>query len=643
MAEALKKAQALLDEAKISDAEAAAKQAVESYTAAKDDTGLAQALSTHIYIKAVQDKRKEAKLIAKEELARFREANSKIGEAWMLYALARVYSERMGDHGREVAAKSATDALALFRELGDKKMQAECLLERAFVHIKVMDKTLPSYPEKRATEAESCISVAEEAIALCKELGDPVTEAKAQSMIMTAKVHGDMGDWEDVGAAASQKLKEGGSMRNVAANTYLMASMYFKKQMYEDAVKSAKNAVELWKDIPDDMGYVSASYGMLIEALVKAEELQEATGVCNDALEYFQGKQDKQGEAMIHSAKILLKFTEKEVDEAEVEFDEALKIIRTLDADGPGIRPKRWEAELLHEMAKMQSNSDNHSKALEFALKSLRIYQKLKDAQAAGDVNQTICFIHLADLDKDGKVKNSKDAVKAAYSMRKAFKVAGDTANMGVACLTANQAYASKGNAKDALKAATEAVALFQKAEDPKREAYAYILMAWAHNALDKISDATKAADNALTIYREINDKAGESEALDVIFKIEHPVIDEKKDGVAEAESKAEAEATAASGGTIASFVQLDFDSVGKAILEGAKQVVTEESLELDTPLMDAGMDSLTSVAFRNGLMSGFGGMNLPATLTFDFPTVRQITDHIVERSQYEEIAVTMG
>merc|ERR1712217_379128 len=61
--------------------------------------------------------------------------------------------------------------------------------------------------------------------------------------------------------------------------------------------------------------------------------------------------------------------------------------------------------------------------------------------------------------------------------------------------------------------------------------------------------------------------------------------------------------------------------------------LATDEEIHIDSPLMESGMDSLSSVAFRNSLNQQLG-MNLPAALMFDYPSQRAIIDHVVEQSK---------
>merc|ERR1712187_276353 len=79
----------------------------------------------------------------------------------------------------------------------------------------------------------------------------------------------------------------------------------------------------------------------------------------------------------------------------------------------------------------------------------------------------------------------------------------------------------------------------------------------------------------------------------------------------------------------------LDPDWVAATVSSCVKAtvLVEDEDIHLDSPLMEMGMDSLSSVGFRNALNSAVG-MNLPAALMFDYPSQRAIVDHIIEQSK---------
>eukprot|EP00439_Symbiodinium_sp_Y106_P081712 s190_g20.t2 len=72
---------------------------------------------------------------------------------------------------------------------------------------------------------------------------------------------------------------------------------------------------------------------------------------------------------------------------------------------------------------------------------------------------------------------------------------------------------------------------------------------------------------------------------------------------------------------------RLDKVSLRQMLQSIASEVVGGGVVDQDAPLMDSGMDSLSAVEFRNRFTSKLPGVNLPNTLTFDYPTISSIAD----------------
>ena len=51
-----------------------------------------------------------------------------------------------------------------------------------------------------------------------------------------------------------------------------------------------------------------------------------------------------------------------------------------------------------------------------------------------------------------------------------------------------------------------------------------------------------------------------------------------------------------------------------------------------DQPLMEAGLDSIAAVELRNAVSAQFG-VELPATVTFDYPTINALALYISQRT----------
>lgn len=75
-------------------------------------------------------------------------------------------------------------------------------------------------------------------------------------------------------------------------------------------------------------------------------------------------------------------------------------------------------------------------------------------------------------------------------------------------------------------------------------------------------------------------------------------------------------------------------DEIEEAVKSIALELVGDEAIDNDTPLMDAGLDSLAAVELQGMLAKEFRGIQLPSTMMFDFPSVSSMADMVYAESR---------
>merc|ERR1711972_1309069 len=80
---------------------------------------------------------------------------------------------------------------------------------------------------------------------------------------------------------------------------------------------------------------------------------------------------------------------------------------------------------------------------------------------------------------------------------------------------------------------------------------------------------------------------------------------------------------------TVATYSGPSVTDIAENVKGAALDLIGSDELEADTPLMDAGLDSLAAVEFGGILQKQFQGVQLPGTMMFDFPNVKSISEFV--------------
>lgn len=230
---------------------------------------------------------------------------------------------------------------------------------------------------------------------------------------------------------------------------------------------------------------------------------------------------------------------------------------------------------------------------------------------------------------------------KAFHAAKNALGLAKRNDNrelMGTSLVQITRCHLVNAKFDKAIKSAVEAQELLHEVNDRKQEAMAMAYHAEALLALKKKEEAASIAERAHWLAKSSGNLVAEAYAAQVhnavfaeerqIAQAQAPLLQVQDDSSVAAEA---GQSVAVPEKKPALILQDVIDIIHKHALEATGG--GDEEVFNDSSLMDAGMDSLSSVAFRNTLQRALPGINLPASLMFDYPTINQISDYVVEES----------
>merc|ERR550532_2120089 len=147
-----------------------------------------------------------------------------------------------------------------------------------------------------------------------------------------------------------------------------------------------------------------------------------------------------------------------------------------------------------------------------------------------------------------------------------------------------------------------EGISVCIRSGNESGEGYHNTLLTEMYFMNDKAESAKAPANKALAIFKKLGDPEGENLITELLKFIDPG--EEEYAGPTE-------------------------EMLSATVMDVALSLIGTESLAGDTPLMDAGLDSLASVEFQNTLAKEFQSANLPSTLVFDYPTPKEIAEFI--------------
>uniref|UniRef100_A0A7S4QZB5 Carrier domain-containing protein n=1 Tax=Alexandrium monilatum TaxID=311494 RepID=A0A7S4QZB5_9DINO len=574
-----------------------------------------------------EEKPLKALPLARQALTIFREI--RYGKGWEAASLLAVTHSLVESKKARQAAQVAEDGLKRLKAQGDQRQIAfgYFILIDAQVAAEMVDEALES--------AESCMDVV-------KDLGDRRLEV--DTLHMTMWCYHEKKDWPkaleqmDECLSLVQELDdedaEAACMRNIS---YLQ----HRKDSHQTGAEKGEEARSIYEKVEDKSGEAGAL--MIVSGCVLCQgDADEAIEKALQAQDLFKEAKDPLGEANACAmlADLYLD-TETQYDSALESAQKAVDLMREFAS------PKN-ELRFLRVLAGVYEKGQDYEAAEEAMSSAKKIAVGMQDMKAECQCLLQLVQIYMA-MNGEGSVFEGN---KLTPAMEKAMKSSSEAVNLSpkthdrdlLASTRYNRALllSAAGRLEDAKRLAEEAMRFYVKSEDASGEAKCLILQGNVVDGMHQTEEGKALIYKGMELAQSIGDDATYADGQTLLDKME--ARDRIPIAVAPVQEMiyqqgGAAPAAGGEGGEVVSAAKaapkgLDPTMVRNKLMVMVKDVMaSDDELEVDSPFMEAGMDSLSSVSLMSQVAKEFQ-MSLSPSLVFDFPTVRALQDHLIEESK---------
>lgn len=513
------------------------------------------------------------------------------------------------------AMRAARDMLERFQESSDAKGEAAAFSQISTIH------------NSRGSLVKA-VRYSQKAAEVFEEVGDSAGQGNAlRSLCRLYMSIGQMDRALKVVQEALNVFEELEDVPEQASTLMLRAEVFTAKGETANALRCATEARELYQDAKDMKGEAAALLQLAV-AQSATEEVAKAVKLAEEAQVLANEMGDLYNEAAAYRVIGNINMKREEYEAALKAGQRALALYRDLGElreEELGILVFCSNAQLMDLMKKENSGKGSEKfyksasdKALKSAKEALAIAKKTDEPAHIGAALFAVAQSQMVAV-------KGQEAIKAAEEGQKCLRDCGDMRGEGgILVLLSNiqlQIFREYGKAKDA---AEEAVYCFQQVGDAQGEDQAWEML----DKIDKASGAQAAAQQAMMMQAQMA-AMGPTQIMP---------LPQQGGG---ADEVSEMMPSAARGGYDPKLAKLDMtgslsvEVVHQQIAEVAKGLIgADDEIEVDMPLMEAGLTSNTAVLLRDALMQNMPGISLPVTLTFDYPSISSMGELVMENAQ---------
>ncbi|CAK0868473.1 unnamed protein product [Prorocentrum cordatum] len=595
----------------------------------------------------MMDKPQDALPPAKQAAELFGEL--RYGRGWQPLAQGAVVGALAGMGEQQKAVNVASNAVSSSQAQGDRRSQVIGLHALAAAHL-----AAPG-----PTGAAEALRVCGEGMELCQQLGELKWEAGMHHAAAQASLGlGRQGDAEAAAHDAAAMLQALGEQAERAVVLHTLVGALVEGGQPARALGVASQIRGAYRELGQRRAEAGA---LLLEAALQlhaggADAAQEALELATEAQGAFMGEEDLAGEAATWGLIVWLRHTQGQQEEV-------LRALRTQRALLRRAGDAAAEAKALCSAAQLLAEGGDLDQAAGLSGEAARMARHAGAARTEAESLVLLAQCRLASLcqaadaappDQAGRVlcEGEGRALRPAREAAVLARSLPDSALLAAALSACAQVHVVMRRGTSAIGLARRACSLFRELGDAPRAAESLLLSAEGGFQCGSWQRAEEEAAEACSIFEEAGDQHGQDRVAQVLERRDAMAtvatagaverggapLGVRHGGGAEALTAAgelaEAEAKPASPKEEPGLgLAVALKMTQTAALEAIGDTELAEDLDLDSPLMDLGLDSLASISFREDLVQA-SGLKLPSSLAFDYPSVLAVAAHMVELSR---------
>eukprot|EP00913_Durusdinium_trenchii_P018925 g17783.t1 len=556
------------------------------------------------------------------------------GEALSLQCLAKdAWSTGRFPSEIKEAIDAARKSLTIFRQSSDYKQQVASMLTVASIHLTEIepDATFHFFPYMLLKKANVENDEQKEALGHVKEARERYHAIKdlrgeAEALRVKAKAENSMCKRAEALASLREAVELAKRVEDrVAEATYLLETARIELDLmrFEDQATFCMRA--LFYDAGDKKGEAKCLREAARMFFLAGYE-QDADARGQEALALFQEIEDQAGEAqtMLLLAEVHAGFGD--VRRGAQTAEEALQLFKSIEELLHPKDPKgQYDAFSILARVQMLEEGGDAEAAATAAEKAYQLVKRSRKGPQL--ISILLLFIFMSSsLPFSPFCRFRLHCSLAGWATRRievnALKLLAEAGVAKLVALAGGEDVEDKSEEEQeflqnifekAHRAAEMAVDRAADLDDRRLEAGALRTLANASLVCSNSETAEEAAREGLKIAQEVGDKPLEASMLCISAEVN---MAENYMGKASEQAKQ----------ALAIFRDVR-DAEGEE-WNLSKNIVGDD-IEMDSPLMEAGMDSLSSVEFRNQVRNLVPGINLPASMVFDYPSLKSMTDFI--------------